>query len=363
MMVNSHNEWDQLEEVIVGDGFPEELPLLDYTFRLFYHCNLWDGKKYQVGEQFVSKRHVLEHNEDLTAFVELLKSLNVNVKRPKVLDKTKQIKTMAWDSITNPALNVRDMAMIVGDKIIETPPTTRYRYFENQLLYHLFIEYFKSGANWIQAPKPIMTDRSFDMAHVDTANGVEYYNNIKSSPNYLDCGYEIMFDAANCVRMGRHILMNVCGKNQELGARWLENILGDKYKIMRCTITDSHIDSSFLPLRPGVAIITRDVIRQLLPEQFNKWDLIYIPTINRTKTEIDQQKLRLASPRIGLNVLSINPNLIICHPQYVKALREALKRYKIDVLGSPFRHCEIFSGAHHCTTLDIRRRGVLEDYF
>ena len=39
-IVNSHNEWDQLEEVIVGDGFPENIPALDFSFKLFSlaHC-------------------------------------------------------------------------------------------------------------------------------------------------------------------------------------------------------------------------------------------------------------------------------------------------------------------------------------
>ena len=336
--------------------------MLDYTFKLFFHCNLWNGKKYQIGEKFVNKRHVIEHNEDVEEFVNLLKSLGVVVKRPKVLNKLKQIKTLAWESISHPALNVRDMAMIVGKTIIETPPTVRYRFLENQLLSHLFLEYFKQGAEWIQAPKPIMTDRSFDLAHIDEATGRSYYDDIISSPNHMDCGHEIMFDAANCVRLGAHILMNVSNANQELGARWLERVLGDKIKILRCSITDSHIDSSFLPVRPGLAIITQPIIKKLLPQEFNDWELIYIPTINDESNKNNSDML-LASSRIGLNILSITPELVICHPQYEKLLRQEFRKYKIEVISSPFRHCQIFSGAHHCTTLDIRRRSILEDYF
>ena len=36
-IVNSHNEWDELEEVIVGRGVPSELPALEMTFKLFFH--------------------------------------------------------------------------------------------------------------------------------------------------------------------------------------------------------------------------------------------------------------------------------------------------------------------------------------
>lgn len=363
-LVNSHNEWDPLEEVVIGDGFPETIPVLDYTFRLFFHDNLWDKKDYQFGEDFVNKRHVKEHREDIESFVDLLTSMGVVVRRPKVPKKIGKVKTPVWDSTIHPALNVRDMAMVVGDTIIESPPTLRYRYFENQLLSHLFLEYFKSGCRWIQSPKPIMTDNSFDLSYVDeTTGGKQYYEELKTRPHYLDCGHEIMFDAANCVRMGRHILMNVSNENQRLGANWLQSALGSEYVVWQAPITDSHIDSSFLPLRPGLGLIMRPIVKELLPEPLQKWDLVYIPMRNRDPGEYSKQSLRLASPRIELNVLSITPDTIICHPQYVDVLNSALKKYKIEAIGSPFRHCEIFSGAHHCTSLDVRRDSKLEDYF
>ena len=75
MSVSSHNEWDPLKEVIVGDGFPDRLPAMDYTFRLYFHDNLWESRDYQFGDCFVSRRHVQEHREDLEQFVELLESL------------------------------------------------------------------------------------------------------------------------------------------------------------------------------------------------------------------------------------------------------------------------------------------------
>jgi glycine amidinotransferase len=363
-MVNSHNEWDQLTEVIVGDGFSSKLPVLDYSFRLFFHDNLWELRDYQFGDEFVTKRHVEEHAEDLDKFVTLLKSLNVEVKRPKVPKKIHKVSTPAWSSTIHPALNVRDMAMIVGDTIIESPPSQRYRYFENQLLSHLFLEYFKQGAKWIHAPKPVMTDNSFDMSYIDDVTGeTGYYDKFKSDDHYLDCGHEIMFDAANCIRMGAHILMNVSNENQWLGAKWLQQAVGDKYTVWPVPLTDSHIDSTILPLRPGLAIVMKPDIKDKLPKPLQSWDLIYIPMRNRSLADFEAQNLKLASPRIELNVLSVSPELIICHPQYESELNNRLKKYKIEAIGSPFRHCEIFSGAHHCTTLDVNRKSKYENYF
>jgi N-dimethylarginine dimethylaminohydrolase len=83
----------------------------------------------------------------------------------------------------------------------------------------------------------------------------------------------------------------------------------------------------------------------------------------RSEQEINKQGIKLASPRIELNVFSISKELIICHPQYEKELNKVLKKYNIEAIGTPFRHCEIFGGAHHCTTLDIRRKSKYENYF
>jgi len=369
-IVNSHNEWDPLEEVIVGCGVPDELPALDFTFKLFFHDNIY-GKKFDdihgapniITKQYITKRHVEEHNEDLETFANLLTSQGVKVRRPKTPSSITRVKTPCWESTIHPALNVRDLSLIIGNEIIETPPSCRWRYFENTYLKHLFLEYFKGGAKWTQVPQPLMTDSSFDLSYYkgNTEAYEEYSSNIQS--HSLDCGHEIMFDAANIMRLGTHILFNASNTNSRLGVKWLSNHLDEKYKIWEINIADSHIDSSFLPLRPGLALITRENFWHKLPPELQKWDKVYIPLKNRSSEEYSAQGIKLASPRIELNVFSISPELIICHPQYEKELNDKLKKYNISALGAPMRHCEIFAGAHHCTTLDVRRRSILENYF
>ena len=222
----------------------------------------------------------------------------------------------------------------------------------------MFLNYFKNGAKWISAPRPLILDTSFDMSVYDGA-----YNDYKIKDDYMGLGTEIMFDAANCVRMGKHILMNVSNKNQMLGAKWLQNTLGSNYKILTSNLTDSHIDSTFLPLKPGLGLVMRPDVKDKLPKELKNWDLIYIPLRQRDVSEYKKQDVNLASPRIELNVFSVNKELIICHPQYENILNKELKKYNIQAIGSPFRHCELFSGAHHCTTLDIRRKSKYENYF
>jgi len=367
-LVCSYNEWDPLEEVIVGRGLPTTLPALDFTFRLFFHDNIYnitrDASSCTTSaltpQKQIKKRHIAEHEEDVESFANLLASHGITVKRPKVPRKVCKIKTTNWESEAHPALNVRDLSMIVGNKIIETPPSLRFRYFENDYLKHLFLDYFKHGAEWIVSPRPLMLNDSFDLSyyHKDTTS----YDHEQMN-EYMSCGYEIMFDAANCMRLGTTILFNSSSKNSDLGAVWLQQQLGDQYNVTTVNLTDTHIDSTFIPLRPGVALLLNPDARSRLPEYLQSWDLIEVPLRNRTSRDMQDQSIKLASPRIELNVLSIDTHTIICHPEYQSVLQSKLKKYKFDVIPARMRHCEIFAGAHHCLTLDVRRNGKLENYF
>lgn len=365
-VVWSNNEWDPLEEVIVGNGFPETLPTLDFSFRYFFHDNLYGKPRWdEPGHQYITQRHVAEHNEDIEYFAELLKSHGIIVKRPKVPPRVTKVKTLAWESTNYPALNVRDLTMIVGDEIIETPSSSRWRYFENDYMKHLFLDYFKQGAKWTQTPRPLITDNSFDLGHISNdKEAIEYYESLRAKySHHLDCGVEIMYDAANCMRLGKHILFNVANEQDNLGATWLQRHLGDKYTVWKVNIADSHIDSLFLPVRPGLAIITEKDLPSRLPKPLQSWDYVYVPIMERSDIDYRKQAIAVASPKIWVNILSISPNQVICHTEYYEFLKNALSKYGVEVIPSPFRHCEIFGGGHHCTTLDIRRKGDLEDYF
>ena len=69
-----------------------------------------------------------------------------------------------------------------------------------------------------------------------------------------------------------------------------------------------------------------------------------------------------SSPAIDVNVLSIDTDTIICHDEYQPLLQPLLKPYNIEAIPCRMRHSEIFGGAFHCITLDVRRRSKLESY-
>ena len=60
----------------------------------------------------------------------------------------------------------RDILIVVGDEIIEAPMAWRSRFFEYRAYRPLLKEYFKRGAKWTTAPKPLMSDDLYDQVTI-----------------------------------------------------------------------------------------------------------------------------------------------------------------------------------------------------
>jgi glycine amidinotransferase len=179
----------------------------------------------------------------------------------------------------------------------------------------------------------------------------------------LDIGLEMMFDAANCMRLGTHIIFNSSTKNSDLGIKWLRDQLGEEYTVWPVELCDSHIDTSFVPLRPGLMMLDRPELLKRLPKPLQSWDVIYNPKSYDNLPAYEGNYVETASDAIDINLLMINPNLAIVQERNFSDLSKLLKPHNIECVPVRIRHDRLFAGGHHCTTLDIRRRGLLENYF
>jgi glycine amidinotransferase len=381
--LNSYDEWSPLREIVVGTAENYLSHERELSFDLFFHDNIaedntsrseWYYPRLHAGSSAqdpgrrrtpVKRRYVDELNEDLEGLAETLRLLDVTVRRPLSLDPaTTEVVTPAWSASVVPPLNIRDNTLILGDEIIETPPMIRSRYFEGQFLKPLFQEYFRDGARWTVMPRPMMTDGSFDLSYVraSSAGGpTEPVEDPRPSP--YDVGVEMMFDAAQCLRLGRDIVANVSTANHALAVDWLERHLRGRFRVHRAHhLSDSHIDSMVLALRPGVLLVRSESVVDKLPPALRSWDLIVPPPPERDSfPRYEDDDLILTSPFIDLNVLSVDPDTVLVNeacPELVRTLEDA----KFTVVPVRHRHRRLFGGGFHCFTLDTVRDGGVEDY-
>lgn len=377
MRLNSYDEWSPLREVVVGSAVNYTSHQRELSFDLFFHDNLIKSEWYyprlsvrkddaEPERMPIKQRYVDELNEDVNGLADTLRSLGVTVHRPMdVAPDTTEVRTLDWSAAVVPPLNVRDNTLIVGDEIIETPPMVRSRYLETQFLTPVFSGYFRQGARWTVMPRPIMTDASFDTSYAlkHSIGGPTEPVAERPRPSPYDVGMEMMFDGAQCLRLGRDIIANVSTVNHELAVGWLERHLEGRFRIHRVReLSDSHIDSMVLALRPGLLLVRSEEVMSYLPEPLRSWDRI-VPPLPETNNfpQYEDDDLLLTSLYIDLNVLSVSPDTVLVNEACPELMR-TLERRGFTAVPVRHRHRRLFGGGFHCFTLDTVRDGGPEDY-
>jgi N-dimethylarginine dimethylaminohydrolase len=346
-VVWSCNEWDQLEEVIVGNPLRARFPTADRSTQL---TEFPDRSLAEIPQGPFPQWIIEETEEDLNAFVAVLEELGITVKRPQTWPHEKKFSTIHWESEGYYNYCPRDIMLVIGDQVIETPNVIRSRAQESFSYRKMMVDYLQAGAKWYSAPKPMLLDALFE---VDMD---------KPTPR----NDEPAFDAANVLRFGRDLLYLVSGTGNELGGQWLQTILGDDFRVhyLKDVYYGSHIDSTFVALRPGLILCNPARIDdRTLPEFLKQWEVIYSPPMENTDThDADYLSRSIGSKWIDMNLFSISPNLVVVDRDQ-KALIKLLERHGIDVIPLKLRHSRMMGGGFHCTTLDIRRKGTMQSYF
>ncbi len=357
--VNSYNEWDPLEEIIVGIVDKAMFPSWNVINRVTIPPQ---AQKfiYQLTERAGTSypQEIIEAaQKDLEEFVHILEAEGVIVRRPDVLDYALPYRTPDWQ-ISNGfcAANPRDVFLVVGNEIIEAPMADRGRYFEAWAYRSLLKEYFQSGAKWTAAPKPQLLDAQYDWNYQEATPDEEM--------RYIITEFEPTFDAADFVRCGRDLFVQRSHVTNDLGIMWLQRHLGDNYKIHVVETLcrqPMHIDTTLMPLAPGKVLVNPEFIDPAqLPSCFKNWDILIAPkpmSFFSAKNE-----LGVVSDWMSMNVLMLDEERVVVEKSQESMIR-ALKGWGFKPILCSFENYYPFAGSFHCATLDVRRNGRLQSYF
>lgn len=355
-----YTEFWRLKKIIVWNVQKYNLNTLDKTFKVAYGENLRLSNFDQYSDYQIDKTKILERTQDLDNLVTILKSFGVDVYRPEELDRFITFKTLASKWVLNSVSNPRDICLIYGKYIIETPPVWTKRFFESQLLYHTFFDIFEHlNYSWISAPKPILSQDRIDK---------EYWRQERDFHNFDRKKYDIAFDAANILKIGKDLIFNISTYNHELWADWLQRFLWDDFHVHKVYyLDDNHIDGKLNVLSPGTFLSydsnTEDFLRSSLPKKFRGWKILFTEWMDRDIIDNTQSSyLQLCSVRgAWTNVLSIDEQTVLCLDTAIETI-DLLRTNWYTVIPVQLRHCELFWWWLHCATLDIQREDFLRDY-
>lgn len=334
-----HNNWDPLEEIWLGDVYPE---------------HFYDDLEPDIRDSF--KLLTQWTKEDLDTIQKKFEEFNVKVVRPLIDDDVSLYQyTLNGETtvLSKPPICPRNTNAVVGDKL-----------FSSENNNHAYSELLKN------------------------------YNNLYiAGPNIPEVG------GANMVKLGKDIIFDFSiEENKEVvfehfyQFQKLHGSFFSEYRLHYST-NGGHCDGCFMPVKPGLVLTTeywKDYKETLpgwkripikhpsyitagkefkengenghwlgflrdLPPHFNKF------VHNKCKDWIGNYK----ETYFEVNIIMIDENNMICFDS-AKAnepIYEVLDKHGVRCHIVPWRTRGFWDGGLHCITLDVKRKAKLEDYF
>lgn len=368
LTVNSWNEWDPLREVVVGSadhaGFEPTEPGSRPALR---RPEPGGNGRFPTGAK--PQRMVERANEELDGLTALMESRGVTVHRPHAHDFSAPVRTPTF-SVENQycAVCPRDVMITVGNEIIEATMSRRARFFEYLAYRPIVYSYWHNDPHmiWTVAPKPTMAEAMYRQEFWDWPLETRWAR--MHAFEYCVTQDEVVFDAADICRFGRDVFVQESMTTNRAGIDWLRRHLEPRDLRVRplhfpLDLFPSHIDCTFVPLRPGLVLVNperplRDGEERLFRD--NHWELVEAPM--PVLSDPEMPTYCQSSKWLSMNILSLSPETVICEAQE-QPLQDLLDKLGFEVLTVPFRNVYEFGGSLHCATWDIRRDGAREDYF
>jgi glycine amidinotransferase len=355
--VSSFNEWDPLEEVVIGTAVGAVRSPYEPAMSPFVGP---DEEEREFAGSGYEEEETARAQEQLDGLARLLGERGITVRRPDPIDQKFEVATPDFVcSMGHAQTCPRDVLLVIGDEIIEASMAQRSRYFEHRAYRPLLKEYFSAGGRWTAAPKATMADELYVQGYETVSQPYDF----ELHPSLTE--FEPCFDAASFARMGRDIFWQPDIVSNSFGAEWLRRHLGGEFRLHTVEFMDRHphhIDATFVPLRPGLALTNParppkgDCLR-LFEE--NDWELVDAVPSSRPKRSASVEE---PSSWISMNILSLDERTVVVE-EAEQPFAELLYSHGLEVLFCPFDAVYKFGGSFHCCSLDVRRRGSLESYF
>lgn len=338
-----HNNWDPLEEIWLGDVYPE---------------NFYDDLEPDIRDSF---RIITQWTkEDLSIIQKKFEEFNVIVKRPNI-NLSKEIYTVDKNKkiLRKPPICPRDNNGVVADKLFSS---------------HLF--------------EPALQDL------------VKDYNNVYSPDTNVPS-----VTGANMVKLGKDIIFDfpIPASKEKVFKHFykftkLHGSFFSDYRLMYSR-NGGHCDGCFMPIKPGLFLATKywkeydltmpgwDKIEILNPSYITagrefvygkdymgnghngRW-INFIENMPPHFNKFVYEKCKdwtgnYKETYFEVNIVMIDEKNMLCidSAKANEPIYEALEKHGVTCHIVPWRTRGFWDGGLHCITLDVKRKAKLEDYF
>ena len=327
-VIRSHTGFQPLEEVWVGDCYPESFAeAVDEQHRdLFYKINE-------------------ETTQDLNRLTNKLKDLDVTVRRPEFnsIDHYMDYD----DNLLKPPITPRDWALTLGDTLYITPQYPNKKKFEP----------FQSAINLYR--KNNQKVKILDRSQPEGMHWVTY-------PSTVRVGRDLFFDTGDRERV----------------SSVFEHFAKD-FRV-HVTETGEHNDAIFCPISPGQIFSTHYLTAY--DQTFPDWEVYFLTDTTKARgwngyngrwwlpgvdySHYNTEIFKFAEHWLGdsretifeVNMLIVDEKNVLCIAEDDAACKK-LESLGITPHVIDFKTRGFWDGGLHCLTLDIRRKGDKLDYW
>jgi len=364
--VNAWTQWGDLDTILVGHANHACFPPSTAGFRP--ELNDPEIAKWLPWPEGRKSMEVTDAaNRELDNLTAVLQEEGIKVLRPDSMDWHASVKTPFFD-VPNQYCSTcaRDSLITIGNIIMEAAMSRRDRYFEalsfRSVIRHLWDN--DPELLWKSAPKPMLSDDSFNDEWWNQKEEERYTK--MHDYNFCITEKDILFDAADIMRAGRDIFVQLSCTCNQAGIDWLSRELkphGIRVHTVKFPydLAPSHLDCTFQLLRPGLVMTNPE--RPIAPEDAvifknNGWEFVDAPQPNVEERPLFSQ----SSKWLSMNILPLGRNKIVVEEQEVDT-QGLLRSLGFQVIPVPFRNVYEFGGSLHCATWDISRTDSMEDFF
>ena len=305
-MIDSRNEWDPLEAIVVGEASLANWPSTDPVFAHEMRNSTWKDTPPPAGP--IAQHIIDQANRELDTLCKVLANYGAEVHRPKKMDFVERKGLYNYCP--------RDRLLVAGDTIVDCNMMYPSRNQEIENYYRLLAE----AKNIITMPRD----------------------------------QDMILDAANICRLGDTWLFLESASGNMKAHEWLQQ----KFRNIRIELCNFysgvHIDSTITPLREGLVMLNASRVNpQNCPKALNDWEKIWV-----TDEMIVPQSFEgfpYASKWIAMNMLVLDPETVIIDAAQTQLINVLLSK-GIDCIPLTLSHSRTLGGGFHCVTLDTRRK-------
>ena len=305
-MINTCNEWDPLEAIVVGSATHANWPTTDPVFAQESQRTLWKDSPVPSGP--VTQFIIDQANCELDTLSETLLRLGITVYRPQPMN---FVETQGMYNYCP-----RDRLLVWNDIIVDV-----------NMMYPCRDQEIQNYSRLLAQARQVMT---------------------------MPRDQGLVLDAANVCRLGDTWLFLESASGNRAAYEWLSAQF-PQVNIELCNFyAGVHIDSTIVPLREGLVMLNADRVTPAnCPRAFRDWQKIWVTDDMIVPQDFYQYPY--ASKWIGMNLLSVDPETVIMDAAQTQLI-DLLKKHRISAIPLTLSHSRTLGGGFHCVTLDTRRQ-------